>query len=262
MKNELKHINSLILDMDGVLSRGVQQIGDLESIFTRINNLGFNVALATNNSTLSAAQYQEKLLKFGVLLDARQIVNSSSATAFYLHKVYPSGGPVYIIGEEGLESTLEQSQFYHSFSNAQAVVVGLDRHLTYTKLKEATLLIRNGAEFYATNPDNTYPDPAGLVPGAGSILAAITAATEVSPHIIGKPSPEMYRVALSNMDASPTETLVVGDRLETDIAGGQELGCKTALVLSGVTSMEQAKNYSPIPDLIVDDLDEVIKHFE
>ncbi len=112
--------------------------------------------------------------------------------------------------------------------------------MTYQKLSRATLHIRAGAPFYGTNPDKTFPTPQGLVPGAGSILAAIEAATDVKPIIIGKPQPAMMYMALEKLGTLPEETLVVGDRLETDIAAGQAAGCKTALVLSGVSTKQQA----------------------
>ena len=122
----------------------------------------------------------------------------------------------------------------------------------------ATLHIRAGARFYATNPDKTFPTPDGLVPGAGAILASIVAATDVQPIIIGKPKPAMMYMALENLGTTPGEALVVGDRLETDIAAGQAAGCKTALVLSGVSTREQAENWKPSPDFIFDDLSSIM----
>jgi 4-nitrophenyl phosphatase len=116
------------------------------------------------------------------------------------------------------------------------------------------LLIRSGMPFIGTNPDKTFPTPEGLVPGAGAILASVEAATSVQPIIVGKPSPEMYLVALERMGVYPASTVVVGDRLETDIAGGQQLGCKTGLVLSGVTGFQAARAWVPSPDWIEPDL--------
>ncbi len=247
-------INSLILDMDGVLWKGEHPIGDLPYIFESIQLLKYNVVLATNNAMLSVEDYLEKFNRFGVWLEGWQIINSSFATAYYLRNKYPEGGPVYIIGENGLHKTLEKYGFFHSDNKPIAVVVGLDRGLTYEKLKIATLFIRNGADFIGTNPDRTYPMPEGLVPGAGSILAALESASDSSPKIIGKPAPEMYFVALERLRSKPEETLVIGDRLETDIAGAQLIGCPTGLVLSGVTTLEMAKEWKPTPTFISQDL--------
>jgi len=244
----------MILDMDGVLWRGDQPLGDLPKIFNWLDKRGYRVVLATNNATLSVKDYQSKISRFGVELEAWQIVNSSQAVGHYLKQRYPSGGKVYIIGEAGLIETLAGYGFLHEDTDVLAVVAGMDRHLTYEKLRKATLLIRNGALFIGTNPDRTYPVPEGLVPGAGAVLAALEAATDISPNIIGKPAPEMYRVALERLAVSAEQTLVVGDRLETDIAGAQTLGCQTALVLSGVTNEEAARAWQPAPDWLVDNL--------
>jgi 4-nitrophenyl phosphatase len=139
------------------------------------------------------------------------------------------------------------------------VVAGLDRTLTYDKLTQAALLIREGSLFIGTNPDRTYPMPGGrLVPGAGAVLAALEAATDVAPVIIGKPAPEMYQVAMERLGTLAGETLVVGDRLETDIAGAQALGCQTALVLSGVTTQAAALAWEPAPDWIEANLTELL----
>jgi 4-nitrophenyl phosphatase len=135
-----------------------------------------------------------------------------------------------------------------------AVIVGMDRQITYDKLRRATMLIRSGVPFIGTNPDKTFPTPEGLVPGTGALIAALEAATSIQPIIVGKPSPEMYLVAMERMGSSPATTVVVGDRLETDIAGGQQLGCKTGLVLSGVTNIKAAQSWVPSPDWIEPDL--------
>lgn len=247
-------IRALILDMDGVIWRGDYPIGDLPSIFAELDHRGYRTILVTNNSTLSIQQYLQKLSRFGVVLESWQVVNSGQATADYLHQHYPRGGPVFIVGEIGLLESLGECGFYHADNDVLAVVVGLDRSLNYEKMSQATLLIRAGVPFIGTNPDRTYPEPRGLVPGAGSILALLEAASGVSPTVIGKPAPEMYRFALERLGFSAAEALVVGDRLETDIAGAQALGCRCALVLSGVTTEREAHEWTPKPDWIASDL--------
>jgi 4-nitrophenyl phosphatase len=248
--------------MDGVVWRGPDPIGDLPTIMDEISQLGWKFILATNNSTRTPSQYLEKLRRFGVSLESWQVINSSQATAHYLSQEYPEGGAVYVVGEEGLENTLTEKGFYHDSSRAAAVVVGMDRTLTYEKLRLATLLIRTGAKFIGTNPDRTFPTPEGLIPGAGAILAALQAATDVQPIVIGKPQPEMYRIALERLGTNPEETLVVGDRLETDIAGAQNLGCPTGLVLSGVTSRKALQEWSLAPDFLAEDLEDLVKQLK
>lgn len=250
-----EHLAALILDMDGVLWRDTQPIGDLPDIFERIREHGWKFALATNNGTRSPAQFVEKLRGFGVSgVETWQVVNSAQAAAEYLKKKHPRGGPVYVLGEEGVLQALAECGFFPGCENPLAVVAGLDRSLTYERLRVAAGLIRSGVPFIGTNPDRTLPTPEGLIPGAGAILAALEAASGVQPTIVGKPHPEMYRVALERLGARPAETLVVGDRIETDIAGGQATGCPTALVLSGVTSEAAARRSPHQPTLIAADL--------
>lgn len=251
-------IKALILDMDGVLWRQNQPIGELPKIFAAISAKGLRVSLATNNATLTVKQYQEKLAGFGVDLDSDQILNSPQAASHYMLERFPSGSPIYIIGEDGLTEEMRRCKFNIQDNNVVAVVVGMDRKLTYEKLCRATLHLRAGAEFIATNSDKTFPTPEGLVPGVGAILALLETASDKKPIVVGKPKPLIYELALSRMGVTPPETMVVGDRLETDILGAQEIGCRTAVVLSGVSTLEQANSWQPKPDMICRDLSEVI----
>ncbi len=155
--------------------------------------------------------------------------------AHYLQRRYPTGGPVFAVGETGMIDTLAKFGFYQDNQDVLAVVAGLDRQVTYDKLARATILIRSGAMFIGTNADRTLPMPEGLLPGAGAILAALETATDVQPVVVGKPEPEIYLFALERLKTSPAETLIVGDRLDTDITGAQKIGCHTALLLSGVS---------------------------
>jgi 4-nitrophenyl phosphatase len=260
-------IRALILDMDGVLWHDERPIGDLPAVFARIKAAGLRVVLATNNSTRAPEEYLEKLRAFGVSLTKEQVINSSMATAAALKKRFPEGGVVYVVGERGILSALREAGFTPKTGadrpqNPVAVVAGMDRDISYEKLEIATQLVRAGAPFYATNPDRTYPTPRGLAPGAGTIIAALEASTDTTPIMGGKPEPYLFRLALRRMEAAASETLVVGDRLETDIAGGQAAGCQTALVLSGVTPREKAEAWTPPIDLIAENLDAVLDVLE
>jgi len=249
----------MIIDMDGVLWRGPEPIGDLAAVFKRIEQKGLKAILATNNPTITVEQYLDKLHVFGVTLFAEQVITSAIATAQYLTDRFPQRGPVFVIGEEGIRHALSAQDFFPAEDTALAVIVSLDRDLTYEKLLRATLLIRSGVPFIVTNPDNTLPIPGGFAPGAGSIAAAIQSATDQQPVVIGKPQPEMYRIALDRMGVSPVETIVVGDRLETDIAGGQTLGCITGVVLSGVATLDSVNSWEQTPDYIELDLGSLVE---
>lgn len=251
-------IQGLIIDMDGVLWRGDEPIGDLPAIFSAIEDKGLQFILATNNATRSVEQFQQKLSGFGVEITPQQVINSSIATGIYLQQRFPQGGRVFVIGEKGLIDTLVAYGFEQTEGQPLAVVAGMDRSINYAKLARATLLIRAGTPFIGTNPDRTFPIPEGLVPGAGSILAALEAASDCQPVIIGKPSPEMYQAALRRMGIQAQNTLVVGDRLETDMAGAQALGCPTAVVLTGVATLQEAQSWKPPVDWILKDLAAVV----
>ena len=247
-------IRGLILDMDGVLWRGNEPIGDLRAIFSQINRLGLTTVFATNNSSLSPTAYQKKLAGFGVKVQADQIITSATAVAMYLKENFASSSAVYVIGEEGLRQSIRAAGFNISSNGACAVIVGLDRELSFEKLREATLLIRAGAVFIGTNPDRTYPSPEGLTPGAGSIIAAIEAATDTQPVILGKPYPHLLELSVKRLNLPQDQILLVGDRLETDIAGGQNAGLKTALVLTGVSTLQEVGKWDPKPDMIAPSL--------
>jgi 4-nitrophenyl phosphatase len=255
----LSAVRGLILDMDGVLWKDQEPIGCLPEIFERIHHLGLKVILATNNATKDVQDYLHKLNGFRVILEPWQIINSSMAAVSYLKRKFPKKGPVYVVGMDGLKRTLAEAGFCHQEKgDVLAVVVGMDRTLTYEKLRRATLLIRSGAPFIGTNPDRSFPTPEGLAPGAGAILSAIQTASDVTPIICGKPEPELYQLALDRFELTAENVLAVGDRLETDILGGQNIGCLTAVVLSGVTTPSAVSRWQPAPDIIAENLASVI----
>lgn len=248
--------------MDGVLWRESEAIGDLAEVFRQIDRLELDYVLATNNATKTPRKYVEKLAGFGAQVPEEKIVNSSMAVAYLLKKRFPTGGKVYVVGETGLSEALESSGFRLADEDCVAVIASMDRFISFEKLRRATLLIRSGVPFYATNPDRTYPTPEGLIPGAGAIIGSLEISTDVKPIIAGKPNPTLYEFALERLGTSPAETLVVGDRLETDILGGQKLGCPTALVLSGIATREEADAHQPPVDYIAHTLGDLLKELD
>ncbi len=269
------HIKSLILDMDGVLWKGDAPIGDLPVIFALLQERGLKVAFATNNGTRTPEQYVERLAGFGVKAEPWQVVTSALVVAHLLEKQFPispsslpkgegSGGraKIFAIGGEGVMAALCEKGFtllsVEEAEKAQAVVMGLDREINFLKMMEATLLVRRGVPFYATNPDKTFPTPRGEIPGAGAWIAVIVTATGVEPIYAGKPTPYLIDLARERLGTKKDETLVVGDRLETDIAGGQAAGCPVALLLSGVSTREMGEAWKPKVEVIAKDLGELV----
>ncbi len=248
MSNQIK---AVISDMDGVLWRGWQVLPGMTEFFDFLFERELDFVLATNNSRNTPSDYVQKLAGMGVAgIKPCHIVTSGTATASTLQAQYAAGTRIYVVGGAGLKQLLIQAGFELVETRAELVVCGIDFDLTYNKVKTATLLIRQGARFIGTNPDSSFPSPEGLVPGAGSILALIESASGCAPTIIGKPERGMFEAALRQMGASPSETLMIGDRIGTDIAGAQALGIKTALVMTGVETEESLQASQVKPDAV------------
>jgi len=249
--------------MDGVLWKADAPIGDLQAIFSRFHAMGLLIALVTNNGTRTPEQYVDKLRSFGVEVEPWQVITSAQGVAHLLAKDFPSGGPVFVIGEDGVLAALRDQGFQpvsiEDSQKAQAVVMGLDRAVNFAKVSEAALLIRNGVPFYATNSDKTFPTPRGEIPGAGAWISVIVTATGIEPIYAGKPAPFLLELARERLGTSRDESLVIGDRLETDISGGQNAGFPVGLVLSGVSSREQGTKWKPEVDYLAEDLNSLLE---
>jgi 4-nitrophenyl phosphatase len=251
----LTAVRAVLFDMDGVLYRGKQRLDGAVELLEFLQQQGIPVACITNNASMSPAQYEEKLHGMGLLLRGDQVLTSALVTARYLRSSYPRGTHISMVGMRGLrEALFADGWFVEDDQAPELVVQGADFDLTYATLKRATLLIRAGARFIATNPDLTFPSEEGLIPGAGSIMTALAAATGVTPLVIGKPAPTMFTVAAELLGSPAAATLVIGDRLDTDIAGAQAAGMPSVLVLTGVSTAEEAAAGPIVPDLVVADL--------
>jgi len=256
MSNKLAGIKAVLFDMDGVIYRGNQLLPGVNELLTFLRETGRSYLFVTNNATRTPAMFASKLARMGVPATPDQFLGSAEVAAAWLAEQYPQGGRVQIVGQDGLYAAL----FAHGFEpaedpmHADFVVAGMDMHLTYPKLAAASLAINHGARFIGTNADVSFPTEMGETPGAGSILALLQTATGVAPEIVGKPYPAMFHQALHRLNVTPAQTLMIGDRYETDIVGAVELGILTAGVLTGVTSRERFEQADPPPDLIVEDL--------
>jgi 4-nitrophenyl phosphatase len=253
----LRDVRALIIDMDGVLWRGDTPVPGLIEFFQFLWDRSISFRLATNNSSKTPEQYVDKLASMGVEVPSKAILTSAIATARHIATVAP-GAVVYFIGEDGIrQALLDHGLRLSDGTQADFVVSGWDRGITFQKLSQATLLIRDGAKFIGTNPDRTWPSERGLLPGAGAILAYLQAATDVAPLIIGKPERTMFDTTLADMGVGAAQAAMLGDRLETDIAGAQRAGLRSILVLSGVSD-EASLATSPVkPDWVFDGIREL-----
>lgn len=255
MTTTLAGIRHLLIDMDGVLYRGHTALPGGQALISFLEREGLGYLLVTNNSTLSPAQFSARLATMGLTVDAAHIMTSGTATAEYLTTVAKPGARINVVGEPGLVQQLESRGFVAvTDRHADYVVAGWDKTLTYEKLKQGCLAIRDGAIFIGTNADKTYPLEHDIIPGAGSILAALIASTDVQPLIVGKPETIMIEQCLRLLGARAAETGMLGDRMDTDILGGYRAGLRTILVLTGISTLEEVAQSQVKPDLIYQDL--------
>lgn len=249
-------IHALIIDMDGVLWRGDDPLPGLVEFFDLLRRRSITFRMATNNASKSPGDYVDKLASMGVEVGASDILTSAVVTAQHIAAIAP-GALVYAIGDGTRQAMIDHGLRLSDGERADFVAVGWDPKLSYRELSEATLLIHAGAKFIGTNPDRTWPSERGLLPGNGAILACLKAATDIEPFIIGKPEPAMFDAALAAMGADAAHTAMLGDRLETDILGGRNVGLRTIFVLSGASDQAELA-VSPVkPDWVFKDIQEL-----
>lgn len=257
----MKPIKQLIMDMDGVLWHGDTPLPGLVDYFDLLSESGINYVLATNNATKTAAQYVQKLARFGIDVADDRILTSAEATAAFLGHEHAPGTAVYVVGDDGLHEAIAAHNFriigpaqVRAGEIAPVVVVGLSKAATYEDLAMAAHLIEKGARFVGTNPDTSFPSEIGPLPGAGALLAAVEVSTGVTPLVIGKPGPVMFEEAITRLGGEADTIAMIGDRLSTDIAGANKVGLRTILVLSGISTRAEAEQGGIKPDYIFDDI--------
>lgn len=254
MSIEFERIQHLLIDLDGVLYRGNAPLPEAREFVAWIRQRGLEFRLVTNNATLTQAQYVEKLSRMRIDVDESEIFTSALATGLYLKEQMTPGQSAFVLGEEGLREAVTGAGLTLGKDHADWVVVGLDRRLTYENLAVAALAIQNGGRFVGSNPDTSFPNEQGLIPGAGAIQAALVACTGVEPTVVGKPRPLMLRLAMDSLSGVPGDTVMIGDRLDTDIAGANALSMPAVLVLTGVSSRRDLERAPERADVVVDSL--------
>jgi NagD protein len=244
----------IISDMDGVIYRGKQLIPGAREFVERLLESNTPFLFLTNNAEQTPLDLKLKLEGLGVSgISERNFITSAMATAMFLKSQARSAQPTaYVVGGAGLINELYNVGFSISESRPDYVVVAKSMTFGFEQLKKAVQLIDNGAKFIGTNPDMTDPVEGGYEPAAGTLLAAIAAATGKKPYIVGKPNSLMMLFATRKLGVHPEEAVMIGDRMDTDIVGGIEAGMRTALVLSGVTSREHMAAFPYQPDHVFD----------
>jgi 4-nitrophenyl phosphatase len=250
--------------MDGVLFRGGAKLQGADDFIRWLDDRNLSFMLTTNNSTLTPKENEARLKAMGIDVDSGKILTSSVATAMYLDEEGARASRAVIVGENGLRTALADAGVIETTSPTEAdwVVMGLDRQVTYERLRLACLAVERGAKFVATNADSSLPVEDGLIPGAGALQAVVIATTGVEPTIIGKPEPRMLSLAMESLAAGPETTAVLGDRLDTDIEAAHRAGLRSVLVFTGVASEPEVETARVKPTVAMADLPTLMSRWD
>jgi NagD protein len=251
-------VRAWLSDMDGVLVHEEEPIAGAAEFVHRLTRIGRPFLLLTNNSIFTPRDLKARLHRSGIDVPEDAIWTSALATAQFLDNQRPQG-TAYVIGEAGLTTALHEIGYVMTERDPDYVVLGETRTYSFEAITAAIRLIDKGARFIATNPDVSGPSLQGPIPATGSVAALITKATGIAPYFVGKPNPLMMRSALNRIDAHSETTVMVGDRMDTDVVSGLEAGLRTVLVLTGSTKPEQVERFPYRPTAVVGSIADVIE---
>jgi NagD protein len=245
-------MKAFLSDMDGVMYRGAQLIPGALTFVDRLRTGGARFLFLTNHSGVTPADLVEKLDRLGVRgLEPHHFLTAAQTAALFLQRQQP-GARCHVLGEPALAAELEAAGLVVTDRDPDYVVAGKTRDFDFDRLKKAATFLAAGARFIGTNPDKADPVEDGLEPAAGAILAALEAATGKKPFVVGKPNALMMLIARQKLGSHSSDTVMIGDRMDTDIVAGLEAGMTTCLVLSGVTRREELDGYAYRPDHVYD----------
>jgi NagD protein len=246
-----------LTDMDGVLVHEEKALPGAAEFLERLVDRGRRFLVLTNNSIFTPRDLAARLSRTGLHVPEESLWTSALATADFLHTQLP-GGSAYVIGEAGLTTALHEVGYVMTDTDPDYVVLGETRTYSFEAITRAIRLVGRGARFIATNPDVTGPSPEGPLPATGAVAAMITRATGAEPYFVGKPNPMMFRSAMNRIEAHSESTVMIGDRMDTDVVAGIEAGLDTILVLSGSTAASDVARFPFRPGRILDSIADVI----
>ena len=249
-------VKNYLSDMDGVILKGSTLIPGAADFVHKLIAQEIPFLILTNNSRFIPRDLQVRLRYMGLNVPAECIFTSALATAQFLHNQNP-GGRAFVIGESGLTTALHDIGYILTEQDPEYVVLGETTSYSFQQISQAIRFLLGGARFIATNPDVMGPGEGGIVPATGAVAALISAATGIQPYYIGKPNPLMMRTALRKLNAHSEETVMIGDRMDTDIIAGVESGMRTILVLTGVTAPDQVERFPYRPTWIRESIAQV-----
>jgi NagD protein len=245
--------------MDGVLVHEDHLIPGADALIAELTSAGTPYLLLTNNSTYTPRDLRARLHRVGLMVPESAIWTSALATAKFLDTQRP-GGSAFAVGEAGLTTALHEVGYVLTDRDPDYVVLGETRTYSFNAITQAIRLIENGAKFIATNPDATGPSREGSFPATGSVAALIERATGRAPFYVGKPNPLMMRSGLRSLGAHSEDTLMIGDRMDTDIRSGLEAGLRTILVLTGISGRETAELFPYRPTRVIESVADLVGH--
>lgn len=255
---KMKKYAGYLIDLDGTMYRGKERIDEAKDFVVRLKEENIPYLFVTNNSSRTPQQVAEKLRNFDIPTTDEQVFTTSNATANYLYDWNPNA-KIYVIGEEGIRTALMEKGFEIVEADADAVVCGIDRTITYEKLALGALNIRNGARFFSTNSDIAIPTERGLLPGNGSLTSVLSVSTETEPTFVGKPEKIIMEQALKVLGINKEDVLMIGDNYNTDIKAGMNAGIDTLLVHTGVTAKAHLETYNEQPTYTITSLEEWVE---
>lgn len=250
-----------LIDMDGVIYRSSQLIPGAVEFIKLLQKWKIPFLFLTNNSQRTRRDVATKLNRLGMPVNESNIFTCAMATARYLAQQKPNG-TAYVIGEGGLLNALHENGYAIVDKHPDYVVVGEGRTLSFEMLEAAVQMVLDGAKLIATNLDPNCPTQNGTRPGCGAIVSLIEAATGLKAFSLGKPSPVMMRAARKELGMATSETIMIGDTMDTDILGGVQMGYRTVLVLTGTTSTDDLTKFAYQPDIVVESIADLCTHDE
>ncbi|WP_203334320.1 TIGR01457 family HAD-type hydrolase [Planococcus beigongshangi] len=249
----MKAYKAYCLDLDGTVFRGSELIPEAADFIKRLQGKGIEPFYVTNNASMTAIQFKEKLKAFGIAASDGRIMASSIAAAKYIKRWYP-GKTVFMIGSEGVEQALHDEGIERVSENADVVVMGIDRNINFEKLATACLEVRKGAAFLSTNGDLAFPSERGLIPGNGAFTKVVSESTGIEPVFIGKPEGHMLEAIQYEFGFGLEDMVMIGDNYDTDILAGIRFGIDTVHVNTGVTPTEEVASKDIQPTHAIENL--------
>lgn len=258
MINEIKSKKGFICDMDGVIYHGNKILDGVKDFITWLTDEKKDYLFLTNSSERTPLELSRKLARMGLEVSVDHFYTSALATAKFL-ETQTKGASAYVIGEAGLMNALYDAGIYTNDVNPDYVVVGETRTYNFEKIEKAIALVNKGACLIGCNPDVTGPTETGVMPGTGALISPIEIATGKKAYFLGKPNPFIIRHAMRKLNTHSVDTVIIGDRMDTDIVSGIESSIDTVLVLSGVTTREEVNNFPYRPTYILNGVGDIVR---